>query len=216
MTVPTLYTDRSNCKRAAKKALGHTDFEVVKTSDGAFYWIDTSAAAADAAGMENDPPAPEPMVCQTTGFVGFPVPEEEAEEVIAQTEPEPFEEPEPKADLTIDLGLTPELVALIYGMGEAAGAAIPVPQKRRGITADAWAAAERGELPKPLAFPASNAHAQKHADKLLELATEWKPEELKDYPITGTNTYSKALRSYREALQAYMVNSMSPPMQEAA
>lgn len=201
-----LYSDRSNARRAAKKALQHEEFEVVKTVEGQFYWIDTSAAAAEAAGKENDPPA----------YV--PPPEEMAEDMMIEAIEETlFDEPEPKADLTIDLGLDPELVALIYATGEAAGAVHPVPQKRKGITSQAWEAAERGELPEPLAFPASNAHAQKHADKLLELAATGHADKLADYPITGTNTYSKALRSYREALQrACAVASLTSPMQEAA
>jgi hypothetical protein len=223
MTKPTLYKHKTSARSAAVKALGKdAEFEIVATDDGRFYWIDTSAAAAEAAGKENDPgfidvPTPEEafeIAFDTKLPEPFPSPEEMAEDMMAAAA-EPFEEPEPKADLKIDLGITPELAALIYGLGEAAGAAIPVPQKRRGITADAWAAAERGELPEPLAFPPSNSYAQKHANALRALADAGDEAGLAAYPITGTNTYSKALRSYAEALGLYLTN-LQLPMQEAA
>ena len=253
MTSPTLYTDRSNAKRAAKKALGHTDFEVVKTTDGKFYWIDTSAAAAEAAGAENDPPLPtlpepevsilEPALASggviqpnaegSFGLMGeatsestLPAdmvvgmdfasgPDRTVEYIVDKDgHVEAFHEVEPKADLTIDLGITPELADLIYELGETAGAAIPVPKKRRGITAQAWEAATRGELPAPLDFPPSNAYATKHAANLLDLAKAGDEAGLHAYFIGGTNTYSKALRDYREALLAFLATV--PAKQEAA
>lgn len=197
-----LYKHKTSARAAAIKALGKGgEFEIVATDDGQFYWIDTSEAAAEAAGAENDPSpvyvAPEP-------------------EVALLEAPEPFHEPEEKADLTVDLGITPELAALIYGLGEAAGAAIPVPQKRKGITADAWAAVERGEMPAPLVFPNSNKHAQKHADAMRALTEAGDRTALEEYQIGGTNTYSKALRSYREALISYLDNNPAPEMKEAA
>lgn len=199
MSKPTLYKQKTSARAAALKALGKdAEFEIVATDDGRFYWIDTSAAAALAAGAENDPPLPvEPVA-----------------EISVLEAPEPFEEEEPKADLTIDLGLDPELVALIYGLGEAAGAAIPVPQKRKGLTAEAWEAVHAGRLPEPLKFPASNAHAQKHADALLAIANMGDEAGLHAYQIGGTNTYSKALRDYRDALLVYV--SAKITMKEAA
>lgn len=207
MTATKLFTDRSNCRRHAKKVLGHTQIEVVKTDEGLFYWIDLSEAAAEAAGAENDPTptytAPEPEVSDLDLFA-----------VADQQEPA-FSEPEPAANLTIDLGITPELAALIYGLGEAAGKAIPVAKKRRGLTAAAWEAAGRGELPPVPNFPASNAYAAKHASALQGLAKARDGEALELYQIGGTNTYSKALRDYRQALLAYLTN-IPTQMQEAA
>lgn len=220
MTTPTLYKHKTSARAAAVKALGKdAEFEIVATDDGRFYWIDTSAAAADAAGAENDPgTSPEQMAENVAiieehdawangggaGLVQLPIPEPEADE----------EEQEPKANLTVDLGITPELAALIYGLGEAAGAAIPVPQKRKGLTADAWEAAGRGEMPGALAFPASNKHAQKHADKLRDLTEAGDAAAVAAYQIGGTNTYSKALRDYRDALLSYLANI--PQLKEAA
>lgn len=150
---------------------------------------------------------PEPVAAELAATVADG-PEE------AAAVPEPFEEPEEKADLTIDLGLTPDLIALIYAMGEEAGEAIPVPQKRRGLTASAWEAVERGEMPEPMEFPASNSYAKLHADNLRQLTEEGNKAALEAYHIGGTNTYSKALRSYRDALLAYL--AILPKMQEAA
>jgi hypothetical protein len=207
MTATKLYSEKHNAKRAALKALGHTEFELVKTTDGQWYWIDLSEAAAEAAGAENDPTptytAPEPEVSDLDLFA------------VADQQEQTFSEPEPTANLTIDLGITPELAALIYGLGEAAGEAIPVAKKRRGLTAAAWEAAERGELPPVPDFPASNAYAAKHAAALQGLAKERNSEALELYQIGGTNTYSKALRDYRQALLTYLTNSASQ-MQEAA
>lgn len=256
MTTPTLYTDRSNAKRAAKKALGHADFEVVKTTEGKFYWIDTSPAAADAAGAENDAPTtvepqPEEVAWESPAAAPAAVCPDMAtginlEEMAYKGSRGPgitfytnspevaaamgidlaggpdttavvvmdgdgvvdvvhsFNEPEPKADLTIDLGITDALAHLIYGLGEAAGDAIPVPKRRKGITSDAWERAEQAKLPKPLSFPASNIYAQKHADALLALGRNGDAEGLAAYVIGGTNTYAKALRDYRDALLAYL------------
>lgn len=231
MTTPTLYTDRSNANRAAKKALGHTDFEVVKTTEGKFYWIDTSPAAAEAAGAENDAPTtvepqPEEVAWESPAAAPAAVcPDMATEPVVLGMDlasgPDTtavvmvdgdgvvdvvhsFNEPEPKADLTIDLGITDALAHLIYGLGEAAGDAIPVPKRRKGITSDAWDRAEQAKLPKPLSFPASNIYAQKHADALLALGRNGDAEGLTAYVIGGTNTYAKALRDYRDALLAYL------------
>lgn len=228
MSVPALYKHKTSARAAAIKAMGKDgQFEVVKRDDGLFYWIDTSEAAAEAAGAENDPvsastsdavEAANEMAWNDGGAMEPDLPAltltVDESPVEAVTEPEPFEEPEEKANLTIDLGLTPDLIALIYGLGEAAGDAIPVPQKRKGITADAWAAVERGEMPAPLNFPASNCYAQIHADNLLQMTEAGDVDSLKAYPIGGTNTYSKALRSYRDALLAYLGGTS--PMQEAA
>lgn len=218
MTKPTLYKHKTSARSAAVKALGKdAEFEIAATDDGRFYWIDTSAAAAEAAGLENDPQEAETPVALDVGPFDPPEPvKAENETLISPLPPEPFEdeEPEPKADLKIDLGITPELAALIYGLGEAAGAAIPVPQKRRGITAGAWEAVYAGKLPEPLAFPASNAHAQKHANALLAMAKAGDEEGLANYEIGGTNTYSKALRDFRDALFVYLDGGKS--MKEAA
>lgn len=236
MSKPTLYKQKTSARAAALKALGKgAEFEIVATDDGRFYWIDTSAAAALAAGAENDPvpthAAPEPEVSlsdtpegcipmaagvDVVNLTSDPVEVLYSDGSTAIIQPEPFEEEEPeaKADLTIDLGLTPELVALIYGLGEAAGAAIPVPQKRKGLTAEAWEAVHAGRLPEPLKFPASNAHAQKHADALLAIANMGDEAGLHAYQIGGTNTYSKALRDYRDALLVYV--SAKITMKEAA
>ena len=251
MTATKLYTDRSNCRRNAKKVLGHTQIEVVKTDDGMFYWIDISEAAAEAAGAENDPSstytAPEPEVSDLFTVAEHYAPAEItlpeaaepellaeaalaptqhsegamafdkgfAEAILAHEEPGDEEPEEPKANLTVDLGITPEIAELIYGLGDAAGEAIPVPKKRRGLTSAAWEAAERGELPPMPDFPASNAYAAKHAAALQGLAKERNSEALEQYQIGGTNTYSKALRDYRQALLAYLT-SAATQMQEAA
>ena len=251
MTATKLFTDRSNCRRHAKKVLGHTQIEVVKTDKGLFYWIDLSEAAAEAAGAENDPPkaakaldlfeAHDAWANENCGLVEIPLPEATEPEAPAEAtmtpaehseaalafakgfaeatathwEPGDEEPEEPKANLTVDLGITPEIAELIYGLGDAAGEAIPVPKKRRGLTAAAWEAAERGELPPVPDFPASNAYAAKHAAALQGLAKERDSEALEQYQIGGTNTYSKALRDYRQALLAYLTNSASE-MQEAA
>lgn len=221
MTTPTLYKHKTSARASAIKALGKdAEFEIAKTDDGLFYWIDISESAADAAGAENDPPAHKEPVIEVAALEA-PEPDPAAlapavadSPVATAMQPEAFEEPEEKADLTVDLGITPELASLIYGLGEAAGAAIPVPQKRKGIVANAWAAVERGEMPEPLTFPASNIYAKVHADKLHALTEAGDRDGLSSYPIGGTNTYSKALRSYRDALLAYLDNQ--PKMLEAA
>jgi len=221
MSVPALYKHKSSARAAAIKALGKDGpFEIVSRDDGMFYWIDTSEAAAEAAGAENDPtpaytsPEPEEGVLDALSDPEPQLPTVDEIPAVSEAEPAPFAEPQEKANLTVDLGITPELAALILGLGEAAGAAIPVPQKRKGITADAWAAAERGELPGDLVFPASNLRYAIHSSNLLQLTEAGDRAALEAYYIGGTNTYSKALQDYRKALLCYLDNK--PQMKEAA
>lgn len=113
-----------------------------------------------------------------------------------------------KIDLA-DLGLTDEIAASILAAGDAK-AIKPEKKARARITDAAWAAAKAGMMPAPLSFPASNVYAQKHADKLRDLAEAQDLIGLGNYIIGGTNTYSKALRSYRDALIAYVQSALPP------
>lgn len=113
-----------------------------------------------------------------------------------------------KIDLA-ELGLTEEITASILAAGTAK-ATTPEKKSRARITDAAWAAAKAGLMPPALTFPASNVYAQKHADKLRELGEAQDLVGLGNYHIGGTNTYSKALRSYRDAMVAYVQTALPP------
>jgi hypothetical protein len=237
------YTDKSNCRRAARKALGHEDFEIMKTDDGEFYFIDLSPEAAEAAGKENDAPTPvmpEPEVAWNSpeaiaenaaiekeaavahdaaeglATLASAIGEAELEE---EPEDEGFETPAPKAKLGIDLadcGLTPDVMELIMAMGLEAGEAKPVAKPRKSLLDAAQKAAEAGCLPPVPTFPASNATYAVHAQRLQEMAAANNADALLAFEVKGTNTYAKALKRYRDVLITYLEYIAPENMEEAA
>jgi hypothetical protein len=102
------------------------------------------------------------------------------------------------------LGLTDEAAAQIMGAAASVAAQKTTPKTQRiKLTDDAWAAAHEGLLPPVPVIPMSNIHAQKKADKMLALAADGDFEAVAAIVVGGTNTYSKALRSYQAALLHY-------------
>lgn len=117
------------------------------------------------------------------------------------------------SDTLAALGLTTASLAMIEAMADEvaeakaaakAGTGLGKRKGRKTITAAAWAEAEAGVLPEAPEFPLSNYYANRHAKALRDAAGAGDREGLVAYTIGGTNTYSKALRSYREALLRYL------------
>ena len=79
------------------------------------------------------------------------------------------------------------------------------PQKssrsRYAIDPEAIAA---GNLPEkaPVVTSAANPHYQKHFDRLFGLANAGDWDAVRDYAVTGSNSYSKMVARYREDLLA--------------
>jgi hypothetical protein len=69
------------------------------------------------------------------------------------------------------------------------------------IAAEAIAA---GRLPDaaPVVTSTANQHYQKHFDKLFGLAKARDWDAVRDYPVTGSNSYSKMVARYRHDLLA--------------
>lgn len=106
-----------------------------------------------------------------------------------------------------------DLEAAILSAGKAIGKAkTKQPKQRATMTDAAMAAALAGKMPEPLTFPASNAYAQKHADALLALAQADDKAGVEAFQIGGTNTYSRALRRYREALLVFLSRPIPLPI----
>jgi hypothetical protein len=206
-----LYTDKSNCRRAARKALGiqggeGTAFVIIPEGDK-YRWekIEAQLVGAETKLIITDEAIAEPLVS-----FGLAAPVIEPTEAPA---PEPGAINEaPKALDTIDplaaFGITAEALTLI---AKAADARCVMPIRRRvaelgarSTTINAWEAARRGELPAPLIVPESNAHVRKRADAFRAMAEAGDLEGLTSAEIGGTNTYAKALRSYRDALVHYV------------
>ena len=61
-----------------------------------------------------------------------------------------------------------------------------------------------GNLPDkaPVVTSAANPHYQKHFDRLLGLAKAGDWDAVRDYKVTGSNSYSKMVARYREDLLA--------------
>ena len=74
-----------------------------------------------------------------------------------------------------------------------------VGRSRYAIAAEAIAA---GRLPHaaPVVTSAANRDYQKHFDKLFGLAKAGDWDAVRDYPVTGSNSYSKMVARYREDL----------------
>src|SRR6201987_2549828 len=87
------------------------------------------------------------------------------------------------------------------------------PQKasrsRYAIDPEAIAA---GRLPEkaPLVTSAANPHYQKHFDRLFALARADDWDAVRDYKVTGSNSYSKMVERYRQDLLAVHVTSEAP------
>jgi hypothetical protein len=74
-------------------------------------------------------------------------------------------------------------------------------RSRYGIDPEAIAA---GRLPEnaPVVTSAANPHYQKHFDRLFGLAKAGDWEAVRDYEVTGSNSYSKMVERYRQDLLA--------------
>jgi len=87
------------------------------------------------------------------------------------------------------------------------------PQKssrsRYAIDPEAIAA---GRLPQraPVVTSAANSHYQKHFDRLFALARAGDWDAVRDYKVTGSNSYSKMVVRYRQDLLAVHAASEDP------
>jgi hypothetical protein len=74
-------------------------------------------------------------------------------------------------------------------------------RSRYGIDPEAIAAGRRPEK-APVVTSAANPHYQKHFDQLFGLAKTGEWEAVRDYKVTGSNSYSKMVARYRQDLLA--------------
>lgn len=77
-------------------------------------------------------------------------------------------------------------------------------KKRRGVLAAVEQALALGQTPPRLEFVSTaNYTYNRHASRLHEYWLARETEMLEAYPITGKNTYARALARYRELLLAH-------------
>jgi hypothetical protein len=86
--------------------------------------------------------------------------------------------------------------------------------KRKSLMAEALKAVEAGQVPPPPVFPLSNYWMQARAAKLHELCLALNLEGLKAYEVTGSNTYSRALRKYQAICIAYLETAPKVPVKK--
>ena len=69
-----------------------------------------------------------------------------------------------------------------------------------------------GRLPQkaPVVTSAANPHYQKHFDRLFALARAGDWDAVRDYKVTGSNSYSKMVVRYRQDLLAVHAASEAP------
>lgn len=114
-------------------------------------------------------------------------------------------------------GIAPDVVSQILALGDAAGARATKPKKQRvTLLTEAEQAVDRGEAPTCLTFPASNYWMQGKADALRAMALSRDTEGLMAFPVTGSNTYSRALRRYRDLCLEYVQRTESQALAYAA
>ena len=113
----------------------------------------------------------------------------------------------------IDLNIPTNLMDSILAGAAKKGAAKTKPKGagRRTFAVIAMEQAQAGKLPDPMEVPASNKHAGLHATKLRALAEAGDAIALRDHQITGTNSYAKMLRAYRDALLTYVEKRAAEP-----
>lgn len=112
-------------------------------------------------------------------------------------------------------GLTAEVAEAILQAGMAVGAKSPARVVRKRLCDDAWKAAEAGYEPPPPTFPISNYWMQRHADNIEAFMRANDIDAVKNYEINGSNTYSKALRSYRDACITFLMRTPEISMKSA-
>ena len=187
----TIFTERSNARRAAKKLLADGEspsnhFEIKPAADGGFEieWIDDETAAARAG-------APGPMVqIEIAAPAGTPTvgPEIPADPQLASVEIE---------------RLIAELERRGYRATQARRPRAPRPAKERQPSKAQRLdeAAARGVMPeKPVMTSATNQHYQKRFDRLAELAAAGDWSAIAAYEVKGNNTYAKEVARYRDRL----------------
>jgi hypothetical protein len=79
-------------------------------------------------------------------------------------------------------------------------------QSKYGIGLEAIAAGRLPEKP-PVVTSAANRHYQKHFDRLFDLANAGRWDAVRGYKVSGTNSYSKRVKRYRQDLLAVHVAS---------
>ena len=98
--------------------------------------------------------------------------------------------------------------ALIGGL--VAMNAKPMPKKRVTLLSEARKQLGEGLLPEPFEIASvANSSYNTHLSKLYGFAKAGFRTALVDYPISGTNTYARAVRGYRDLLVEYLDKAAS-------
>lgn len=215
-----IYTNRSNCIRAARKNLGPAakqgvHFEVTREGPAEFTWraivgepAEMSDAEALEQGMQNDPAK---VLDQPDDFAPMADDDEDGDiTAAAESEPvAPAEAPAAPAAPTVAeidptlaaLGLTAEGMGAIMADASARAATFVKPARKRvTVMSPVEQAAERGEFAELNIGSQANYTYQRRADAMLKLAKAGDESTLLAYEIMGVNTYGKLLRRYKTAL----------------
>lgn len=127
-------------------------------------------------------------------------PYEDRELVLEMIKQEAIEEAKDMNTSTIPF-ISMDFEKLIAGLAEIAQAAKPQRKKRVTLLSSAIKQMEQGVLPKPIEITSeANLAYNTHMGKLYGFAKEGLRNAVEDYPIGGTNTYSRAVRGYRDLL----------------
>ncbi|CAB4180019.1 hypothetical protein UFOVP1040_24 [uncultured Caudovirales phage] len=106
-------------------------------------------------------------------------------------------------------GLTGSVAALIESIGAKKGASRTPIRAKRTTLLSGIQSAKAGEVPPPLSITSkANGSYAAHATKLYELAKTGDIDAIKAAALPmGMNTYAKALRGYRTALETFLTTA---------
>jgi hypothetical protein len=207
-----VYSDKSNARRAARKALlaagctmpDPSDYTITEAEGGFSFALAPAWAPQHAAAEQTDPVLAE--VAAGTEILDAPEDDDTALGALIAT----------GAGETVGQACAAaiaaigelDVAAIVQGAGTAATEP-PAKAKAKGKDArsieDARAAAlAGGPLPTLKITSAANASYQKRAGALRDLAEAGDIEALRQHAVTGSNTYARMLRRYQEALVAYL------------
>jgi hypothetical protein len=211
-TAPSSFSTRGNAKRSAEQMIAKgtapaAHYSIERRDDGRFqfFWNTSSMIAEPAETSQAQPSEPNPrhMVGSAEGETG-PKPDQNASKVETETvradighDPTP-----PNGPKSFTSGCSePPPIAPHSPSHTANGAAPKGARSKYGIDIEAIAAGRLPEKP-PVVTSAANPHYQKHFDRLFDLAKAGRWDAVREYNVSGTNSYSKRVARYRDDLLA--------------
>jgi hypothetical protein len=213
-TTASSFSTRGNAKRSAEQMIAKgtapaADYGIERSDDGRFQLLwktgEMIAESAEADQAQPSEPNPGHMVGSAEGETRA-IPDQNASELAAKiaradTGYDAIPPNGPKS-FTSGRSEPPPMAPHSASQPDRGNGAVPkAARSKYGIDIEAIAAGRLPEKP-PVVTSAANPHYQKHFDRLFDLAKDGRWDAVREYKVTGTNSYSKRVARYREDLLA--------------